>query len=116
MSYNTETVGTFLKRCRTELRLTLRAVEETTGISNAYLSQLEGDKIKKPSPSILYKLTNLYKASYSRAMQLADYPVPSDDQAQTFTAFASRIGPTTQDEEDALMDYLAFLRTKRMRQ
>ena len=42
--------GEGLKMARELRKLSLREVEEATGISNAYLSQLENDKIKKPSP------------------------------------------------------------------
>ena len=41
--------------------LTLREVEEITGISNAYLSQLETGKIKKPSFDTITKLKVLYE-------------------------------------------------------
>ena len=56
-----ETLGTVLKSTRERVSLTLREVELATDISNAYLSQLENDKIKKPSASVLYKLADLYK-------------------------------------------------------
>ena len=41
-----ETLGRVLKSAREKLNKTLRDVEESTGISNPYLSQLENDKIK----------------------------------------------------------------------
>jgi len=56
-----ETLGATLKKLRESIPLTLRQVEDVSGISNAYLSQLENDKIKKPSANILYKLSKLYK-------------------------------------------------------
>lgn len=40
--------------------LTLRKVEETTGISNAYLSQLETGKIKSPGYETVKLLYDLY--------------------------------------------------------
>lgn len=40
--------------------LTLRKVEETTGISNAYLSQLETGKIKSPAYQTVKILYDLY--------------------------------------------------------
>lgn len=40
--------------------LTLREVEETTGISNAYLSQLETGKIKSPGYETVKLLYDLY--------------------------------------------------------
>jgi len=48
------------KSVRKQNQLTLKQVEEKTGISNAYLSQLETGKIKKPSFDTIKKLYNLY--------------------------------------------------------
>jgi len=56
-----KSLGSTLKKTRESIALTLRQVEEASGISNAYLSQLENDKIKKPSANVLYKLANVYK-------------------------------------------------------
>ena len=52
-----DTLGKLLKQYREINKLTLRHVEEKTGISNAYLSQLENDKIAHPSANTLYKLS-----------------------------------------------------------
>lgn len=46
---------------RENLGLTLRYVETETGISNAYLSQLERKLIAKPSHSVIMKLNSFYK-------------------------------------------------------
>lgn len=51
---------TDLKNNRKRLGLTLRQVETATGLSNAYISQLENGKIKKPSYDTIEKLTALY--------------------------------------------------------
>jgi hypothetical protein len=40
--------------------LTLREVEETTGLSNAYLSQLETGKVKSPGYNVVRLLYDLY--------------------------------------------------------
>lgn len=50
-----------LKQMRKNKGLTLRDVQEITGISNAYLSQLETGKIKSPgynTVKVLYELYN----------------------------------------------------------
>lgn len=52
-----------LKELRERSGLTLRQVEEATGISNAYLSQLENGKIKHPSAQSLYTLSKLYSTN-----------------------------------------------------
>lgn len=49
----------FLK-LRKNKHLTQRQVEELTGISNAYLSQLETGKIKAPSYTVVRTLVHLY--------------------------------------------------------
>ncbi len=48
------------RECRKAKGLTLRQVEEVTGLSNAYLSQLETRKIKSPSFDVVKKLYDLY--------------------------------------------------------
>jgi transcriptional regulator with XRE-family HTH domain len=55
-----EELGEYLKSERKKLRLTLRDVEDETGVSNPYLSQIENGKIKNPSANILYKLSKVY--------------------------------------------------------
>ena len=68
-----KSLGHGLKTARELRNLSLREVEEATGISNAYLSQLENDKIKKPSPHFLHKLANLYGIGYELLMASAGY-------------------------------------------
>ncbi|WP_367119167.1 helix-turn-helix domain-containing protein, partial [uncultured Mucilaginibacter sp.] len=46
MAAEKKTLGGLLKEARELRRLSLREVETQSGISNAYLSQLENDKIK----------------------------------------------------------------------
>ena len=107
-------LGQLLKAVREDKGLTLRAVENSTGISNAYLSQLEGDKIKQPSPIVLHKLGDLYGVSYATLLDLAGYPVPgADNSTANQSALAARIGHVTNDEEDAIVEYLEFLRARR---
>jgi HTH-type transcriptional regulator, competence development regulator len=62
-----------LQRLRKARGFTLRVVETETGISNAYLSQLETGKAESPSPPMLKKLADLYAASYEALMQAAGY-------------------------------------------
>lgn len=49
-----------LKQMRKNKGLTLREVEEKTGISNAYLNRLETGKIKSPGYNTVIALYNLY--------------------------------------------------------
>ena len=108
-----ESLAAIFRESRDRLGMTLREVEAKTGISNAYLSQLESGKIKEPSPKTLHKLCELYGCSYSLALELAGYPVPTEQKLPVAARFAARIGKTTQDEETALVEYLRFLRSRK---
>jgi transcriptional regulator with XRE-family HTH domain len=106
----------FLRTARERKGLTLRAVEQATGVSNAYLSQIESGKIKQPSPIVLHKLCQLYGVSYADAMRSAGYPLPDEDIREEHAARMS--GPfvdLTEEEEVELTEYLTFIRTRRRR-
>jgi transcriptional regulator with XRE-family HTH domain len=108
------TLGQFLKMTREKKGFSLRGVEKETGISNAYLSQLEGDKIKQPSPTLLHKLCELYDVPYSTVMDLAGYPTTqAEEEPPHGRKLAARLGRVTKEEEDALVEYLEFLRSRR---
>lgn len=113
MNSDLESLGSLLRESRERLELTLREVEAKTGISNAYLSQLEGAKIKQPSPQVLHKLCSLYECSYAAAMEMAGYPLPSADKTPANSRFVARLGKTTPKEEAELLEYLRFLRSRK---
>lgn len=113
MSQKLSNLGSFLASARQHQKLTLRAVESETGISNAYLSQLETGKIRSPSPVMLRKLSDLYSIPYATVLELAGYPVPESGKLDTsLTDVAARLGPVTSEEADELADYLKYLRSK----
>src|SRR5438128_1128891 len=66
-------LGEFLRMIRDSIPMTLREAEEASGVSNAYLSQLEQGKILKPSPHFLHKLAAAYGVSYDALMERAGY-------------------------------------------
>lgn len=117
MDSDTGKLAKFLAASRDKLGLSLRSVEAETGISNAYLSQLENDKIKTPAPQILHKLAAHYRIPYALLMELAGYPVvePGDEKDTTPSRLAARIGAVTDDEEEQLVEYLAFIRSRQRR-
>lgn len=107
-------LGNYLKDARTARGWTLREAEDHTGVSNAFLSQLEGARIKQPSPHVLHKLCESYELSYALTMEYAGYPVPEETQLKsTEQRFMSRLGRTSNSEQHALLEYLNFLRSKR---
>jgi HTH-type transcriptional regulator, competence development regulator len=109
-------LGTLLADLRTAKRLSLRQVEEATGeaVSNAYLSQLENGKIRKPSPNVLHSLAEVYGVPYDTLMERAGYLLPSKDaeggRRRGLRVFA--IDDLTAEEEEELLKYLAFLRSR----
>ena len=109
----TETIGPYLKNVRKQKNLTLRAVEERTGISNAYLSQLENNKISFPSPKFLNKLAALYEVSYEQLMKLAGYPVSSGKEKARAFRLESSFEDLTPDEKTKVQEYIQFLKSKR---
>ncbi len=109
-------LGRTLIGARERKGFTLRDVERAIGVSNAYLSQLENEKIKAPSPKVLHKLAILYEVPYSALMGQAGYPVSESAEIPSEAVrLAARLGPTSPDEEDALADYLEFIRTRTSR-
>ena len=115
----TDSLGDYLKAVRLGLGLTLRDVEKLTenDVSNAYLSQLENRKIEKPSPHILYALSNAYRISYKNLMSRAGYVIPQDKSRKAAekhgNAATFAIENLSAQEEAALLEYLAFFRSKR---
>jgi transcriptional regulator with XRE-family HTH domain len=112
------TLGQYLASIREDRGLSLREVEKATNkvVSNAYLSQIENDQIKRPSPNILHALAELYAIAYENLMERAGFIMPTrsrgDDQRHGRVAtFADH--NLTQEEEAELVQYLSFLRSRR---
>ena len=108
-------LGAMLADLRMAKALSLREVQEATGkaVSNAYLSQLENGKIKKPSPNVLHSLAEVYVVPYEALMEKAGYLLPAEGgggRRKRLAAFA--IDDLTAEEEEELLKYLAFLRTR----
>jgi transcriptional regulator with XRE-family HTH domain len=112
------TLGQYLAAVRVARRLTLRQVEEATDkeVSNAYLSQIENDRIQKPSPNVLHTLAEIYGVDYEKLMELAGYITPtksrsSDERHGRVATFADL--NLTNEEEAELVKYLQFIRTRK---
>ena len=109
-------LGGLLADLRTAKGLSLRQVEEATdkAVSNAYLSQLEKGKIRKPSPNVLHSLAAVYAVPYEVLMEKAGYLFPSDGSkaARRKGRAVFAIDDLTAEEEEELLKYLAFLRSR----
>ena len=85
-------------------------------VSNAYLSQIENDQIKQPSPNTLNALAELYEISLEKLMIKAGYITPSSKRKSgerhgRVATFAEH--NLTAEEEQELMDYLEFMRSRK---
>ncbi len=109
-------LGQVLKSSRLTLGKTLREVEGATGISNGYLSQLESDAVKQPSPNHLRKLAEVYRIDYSRLMELAGYTPPRQVavvSAQSQPLSFSGLDELTEEDKKKIQAYIEDLRDAR---
>lgn len=105
-----QSLGELLRSCRKTMGLTLRQVEESTGISNAYMSQLENDKIKKPSANFLYKLSMLYNIPITKPL-IASGIITGETPDAVCEQNVFTYQQLTPEEETKLLEYLRFLRS-----
>ncbi len=112
------TLGKYLASIRTDRKMTLRQVEEATNkqVSNAYLSQIENDKIQKPSPNIIHSLAELYGISFEKLMEMAGYLMSStkrtdDERHGRVATFAEH--NLTPEEESEMIQFLQFMRGRK---
>ena len=114
------TLGQYLESIRKDRHMTLRQVEEATNkeVSNAYLSQIEQDKIQKPSPNVLHALAEIYAIDYAKLMEMAGYITPSkargDDQRHGRVATFAEHNLSSAEEAE-LLEYLNFMRSRKKR-
>ena len=111
-------LGPYLASIRTTKGMTLREVEEASKgeVSNGYLSQLENGRIIKPSPNVLHALAEVYAISYELLMEKAGYITTAGKRSDKekhgrVATFAD--DKLTKEEEEALLVYLAFLRSQK---
>lgn len=103
---------TLLAEARRTKGVSLRQVERATGVSNAYLSQMETGQIAEPSPRKLKALAEYYDLSYDALMNSCGYSAStyngnaaSSSKTQTFMG-----EELTAEESSALADLLSELR------
>lgn len=111
-------LGQYLASVREDRGLSLREVEKATNkvVSNGYLSQIENNQIKKPSPNILHALAVQYGISYEDLMERAGFVTPTrarntQKRHRRIATFAGQ--KLTEEEEAELVQYLGFMRSRR---
>jgi transcriptional regulator with XRE-family HTH domain len=108
------TIGAVLKQAREVRELSAVDAARSAGISAAYLSKLENDAVKKPSPPVLHQLSEALTIPYAELMRLSGYQVPGEyDRRATDTVGAALFADLTDDEREELLEYLAWYRARR---
>jgi transcriptional regulator with XRE-family HTH domain len=106
--------GSTLKQAREVRAMSAGEVARAAGISAAYLSKLENDGVKRPSPVILHQLSEALTVPYAELMRLCGYRVPGETkQTAAANVGAALFGDLTEDERDELLEYLAWYRARR---
>ena len=106
--------GAVLKLAREVRELSTGDAARAAGISAAYLSRLEGDAVKRPSPPVLHQLSEALAIPYAELMRLRGYHVPGDEEGNSSDAVGVALfGGLSADEREELLEYLAWYRARR---
>lgn len=107
------TLGEFLRKARDEKGWSLREVEKKTHgkVSNGYLSLLESNEIKQPSPHILHTLAKVYDKSYGKLMESAGYIVPTGSRSSGLAFSGADDFDDTERRE--IEQFIEFIRHRR---
>ena len=107
-------IGGVLKQAREVRQLSAGDAARAAGISAAYLNRLENDAVKKPSPQVLYQLSETLAVPYSDLLQLSGYPLPdAPERNVAHTIGEALFADLTDDERVELLEYLAWYRARR---
>lgn len=107
-------IGSVLKQARDVRELSGVDAARAANISPAYLSKLENDAVKRPSPHVLHQLSEALGLPYADLMRLCGYRVPGDaGPADGQAVGAALFTDLTDDERDELLEYLAWYRARR---
>lgn len=105
-------LGAVIRQKRDRRREKLTDVARRARISPAYLSKLENDDVRDPSPHILHRLAGALDLPYADLMALAGYVVPDDGPARERLS-AAMFADLSEEEQNELMEYLRWYRSRR---
>jgi HTH-type transcriptional regulator, competence development regulator len=107
-------IGVVLRQAREVRQLSAGDASRAAGISAAYLNRLENDAVKKPSPHVLHRLSEVLHVPYADLLQLSGYPLPEEpDRSAADGIGAALFADLTDEERDELLEYLAWYRARR---
>lgn len=104
--------GESLRSLRISQSMTLRDLEEKTGISNSYLSQLEGGKRDIPGIKVLGKLIEVYGSSIWDILKesgaITSLPKGLSDPDPDLYFIISGYKQLTQEDKGMFKDWMRF--------
>jgi transcriptional regulator with XRE-family HTH domain len=107
----TTNLAKMLATLRETKGVSLRELQTATGISNAYLSQLEQGKAEKPAPDKLEAIARFYEVPYMELMRAAGYVEAAgasrDPSAAELALMSANL---TAEELEQVTKYIQFLR------
>jgi transcriptional regulator with XRE-family HTH domain len=107
-------IGTVLRQAREVRGRSSIETARRARISSAYLSKLENDAVKRPSPEVLHRLSAVLEVPYAELMALVGHPLPSVDASPDRADLGEALfADLTDDERDELIEYLAWYRTRK---
>src|SRR5690242_8506643 len=100
-------IGLLLRQAREVRELSAGDTARAAGISAAYLSKLENDAVRRPSPHVLHGLSEALGIPYAELMRLSGYPIPGEVPGGTPDPVgAALFADLTDDEREELLAYL----------
>ena len=105
-------IGAVLGQAREVRGLTASETARAAGISQAYLSKLENEAVKRPSPLVLRRLGEVLGVPYADLMALVGYHVPGAEEADGSRLGAALLADLTDEELEELLAYLVWYRAR----
>ncbi len=107
-------IGAVLRQAREVRGRSSIETARSARISPAYLSKLENDAVRRPSPAVLHRLSEVLGVPYAELMALVGYPLPGVDASPDHARLgAALFGDLTDEERDELIEYLAWYRARK---
>jgi transcriptional regulator with XRE-family HTH domain len=108
-------LGSYLREVREERQLSLRDVERLAKenklgaeLSSGYLSVLEQDKVKEPSPRILFALAKIYEKDYLYFMKQAGYMPDARASSQSSKVAFRGAAQLNQEQRERIQRFIDF--------
>jgi transcriptional regulator with XRE-family HTH domain len=110
------TLAATLSAARARRGLSLRAVEQRTGIRSGHLSQLETGRIAKPEMAMLWELAAIYGLDFDALLELAGHSGGSESserQRHRMTVALRAMRDLSPAEQNEALRFMAELKARR---